>query len=305
MKCLDSIIMDCAGLKYQIIVVDNGSSDGSITAVREGYPDVELIELNVNLGFARANNIGISKSQGDIVFIVNSDTQVNTGSIRSIIDFLDAHLEVGILGPRIIGTDGNVQRSTMAFPSLWNSFCRALALDSLCPKLQFFGGYLMRNFDHDKNIFVDIVNGCFWAVRREALQSVGLMDERFFIYGEDMDWCKRFIHTGWKVCFFAGATVVHHGGASSANAPMRFFLEMQKANLQYWKKHHGRSGAFSYVSIQVLHHLLRSVGYGLALASQLGKNPEALFKLRRSLAAIAWYATNGLWYCTVNSQEKG
>jgi GT2 family glycosyltransferase len=169
----------------------------------------------------------------------------------------------------------------MGFLTLWNISCRALALDAIFPKIKLFGGYLMTFWHKYRN--VDVINGCFWMVRREALDQVGLLDERFFIYAEDIDWCKRFIEAGWKVVYFPRAEALHYGGASSSNAPIRFYIEMQKANLKFWQKHYGRFSYSVYYTINVLHHSLRVLGYSIFRPR---KNKDSSYKIKRSISSI-------------------
>jgi GT2 family glycosyltransferase len=206
----------------EVIVVDNASSDGSPEAVRANYPAVQLICNSGNDGFARGNNIGIRASQGEYLFLVNSDVVVSDGCFEKLLRYMDGHPEIGMLGPRILGSDGKVQRNCMGFPSLWNTLCRAVALDTLFPQSQLFGSHFLTFWNFDDTRPVDVINGCFWVLKRSAVDEVGLLDERFFMYGEDVDWCKRFRQKGWKVVFFGEAEALHYGGASSANAPIKF-----------------------------------------------------------------------------------
>jgi GT2 family glycosyltransferase len=200
---------------------------------------------------------------------------------------MDTHPEVGVLGPRIVGSDGKVQRSTMGFPSLWNTLCRALALDSLFPRSGFFGGQLMTFSSHDVTRAVDVINGCFWVVRRSSMEQVGLLDEQFFMYGEDVDWCKRFNDHGWKVVFFSEAEVLHYGGASSAKAPVRFHIEMQRANYQYWVKHHTRFAVLTFLMISLVHHVVRILGE-LAVYPLRRTRSVSASRIKRGIATIKW-----------------
>jgi len=271
----------------EIIVVDNASSDGSQRAVRDSFPEVTLIINDENYGFAKGNNIGIRASTGHYLFLINSDVVVAEGCFAKLIDYMDEHPEIGMLGPRIVGSDGKVQRSCMGYPSLWNTLCRAFALDSLFPASRLFGSHLLTFWNHDDTRPVEVINGCFWVLRRSAMEEVGLLDERFFIYGEDMDWCKRFNDSGWKVVFYSEAEVLHYGGASSANAPIRFHVEMQRANYQYWMKHHSRLAATSFLLISFLHHSLRIVAE--VAAYSLGHDRSAsAHRIKRGVACIRW-----------------
>ena len=209
--CIESTIRETQNYKTEIIVVDNASTDGSVELVKEQFQHVKLICNDANLGFATANNIGIKNSSGKYIFLINSDVKVLNGTIGLMLAYMNEHPEIGMLGPQILDSNGNIQRSCMGFPTLWNTFCRALALDTLFPKSKLFGGYMMTFWPHDSIRDVNVINGCFWMVKREALDEVGLLDERFFIYAEDKDWCKRFWDAGWKVVYFPEAKAIHYG----------------------------------------------------------------------------------------------
>jgi GT2 family glycosyltransferase len=287
--CLRSVLSQQFSGSLEIIVVDNASSDGSPEAVRDDFPTVKLICNSRNLGFAKANNIGIRHSSGDYLFLINSDVVVSNDCFSKMIRHLDEHHDIGMLGPRIIGANGQVQRSCMGYPSLWNSFSRALALDSLFPQSELLGGQLLTFWHHDDRRSVNVINGCFWALRRAAVEEVGLLDERFFIYGEDVDWCKRFSDHGWNVVFFPDAEALHYGGASSSNAPVRFYLEMQRAHHQYWTKHHSRLATNVFLMINLLHHTVRLIGEtALYPFRYRGNRASARHKIVRNAASLRW-----------------
>jgi GT2 family glycosyltransferase len=290
LQCLESVLPQSSPDLTEVIVVDNASTDGSPQAVGSHYPTVKLIWNGGNDGFAKGNNIGIRASRGEYLFLINSDVVVSQGCFGKLVAYMDAHPEVGILGPKIIGSDGKVQRSTMGYPSLWNTLCRALALDSMFPSSKLVGGHLMTFWNHDVTQAVEVINGCFWVVRRAAMEQVGLLDERFFMYGEDVDWCKRFAEARWEVVFLSEVDVLHYGGASSANAPVKFNVEMQRANSQYWSKHHSRRAAHAFLLISLLHH-------GLRVAGEIATYPfrrttASKFKIRRGIEAIKWIVGN-------------
>jgi GT2 family glycosyltransferase len=286
-QCLQSILVDSEAYDAEIIVVDNASTDGSPELIRHNFPKVKLICNADNLGFAKANNIGINHSKGEYLFLINSDVVVYPNCISSMVDYMEKHPETGMLGPRILGTDGNVQRSCMGYPSLWNLFSRAIFLDSAFPHIKLFNGFMLKNWAHDSIKEVDVINGCFWSVRRKAVEQIGLLDEDFFIYGEDMDWCKRFNNAGWKVVYFPQAESLHYGGASSSNAPVRFYVEMQKANLQYWRKHHVGFSRYAYLCIILLHQLLRVFGNYTYYMLVPSKRDVSNYKAKRSIATIS------------------
>jgi GT2 family glycosyltransferase len=285
-ECLQSLRENCQ-VPAEIIVVDNASSDGSPELVRTDYPECRLVETDANLGFAKGNNIGIALATGKYLFLVNSDVKFLPGCVENLLELMEANPDVALAGPQMQGADGSIRRSTMRFPTLWNSFCRAMALDSVFPRSGVFAGYLMGDFNHQQTREVEILNGWFWVVRREALDQVGGLDEDFFMYGEDMDWSYRFRKAGWRNVFCAESTAVHYGGASSAVAPARFYVEKQRANVQYWKKHHGRFAAFVYLWTVLLQELLRTVGYTVAYLSRASIREKAAAKIRRSLLCVA------------------
>jgi GT2 family glycosyltransferase len=146
----------------------------------------------------------------------------------------------------------------------------------------------MKYWAHDEIRKVGVLRGCFWMVRREALDKIGLLDEDFFFYGEDIDWCKRFQKAGWDVAFYPGAEAIHIGAASSSNAPTRFYIEMQKADLQYWRKYHGRIGEFSYRIVILIRHGIRVIVGAVLYLFPGSRKKQVLFKLRRSVACVRW-----------------
>jgi GT2 family glycosyltransferase len=288
LQCLESLTPAVCRFPMEIIVVDNDSSDGSAEMVENNFPKVRLIRNPTNLGFAKANNLGIAASAGRYVCLINSDVKVLPDCISRLVDYCEQNPDVGMVGPRIIGGDGKLQRSCRGFPTLWNMFCRALALDSIFPKIKLFTGYSLSYWPQNDTRPVDILTGCFWLVRRETLAQVGLLDETFFMYGEDMDWSRRFWLNGSKLVFVSSAEAIHYGGASSSNSPIRFYIEKQRADLQYWKKHHSRIATGLFFLISCLLLLLRMTGYSFALLLRKGARRVYQYKIKRSLACLKW-----------------
>ena len=286
--CLNSLIENQDGYSQEIIVVDNNSSDGSAGTVEKEYPQVKLIRNEENLGFAKANNIGIEAGSGKYVALVNSDIVVLGDCIKKMIEFMDRNPLVGMVGPRILNPDRTLQVSCKHFPSIWNNLCQVLGLNYVFPKSVFFSDWFMDYWSHDEQRSVDVLSGCFWMVRRAALDEVGLLDEKFFIYAEDIDWCRRFCQAGWDIKFYPDSEAIHFGGASSANAPVSFYIEMQKADLQYWRKHHGRSGKLIYWMIILLRQLVRVPVFALRYLIRAKNRDTARFKFKRAFACIGF-----------------
>jgi hypothetical protein len=287
-ECLDSLREHCNSLSAEVIVVDNASTDGTPEMISEVFPEFTLIRNTENLGFAKANNIGMARSLGEYVCLVNSDVKFTNDCISPMLDYLRENPAAGMLGPKMLTLKGGVARSTMRFPTLWNSFCRAMGLDIVFRKSRIFGGFMMADFDHQTTRPVEVLNGWFLLIPRSSLERVGLLDPEFFMYGEDLDWCYRFNLAGEQVVFFAGAEAIHYGGASSSNAPVRFSMEMSRADWQLWCKHRGIAARAAYFIILALHHSIRLVGCSGAYLCLPSRRASIRLKLRKSVASLQW-----------------
>lgn len=288
LQCLRSIIPQLQTRQFEIVIVDNASTDGSAQSFREAYPSAIVIENPTNIGFAAANNRGLKSCTGRYVLLVNSDVIVRDGCIAALWDFMEKHIEVGLVGPKVLNPDLTIQESCREFPTLWNSLCRAFALDTAFPKSRLFSRQLMRYWSHDETRTVDILSGCFWMARQNALQSVGPLDERFFMYAEDKDWCKTFWERGWKVVYHPKAQAIHYAAASSSRDPVRFYVEMQRANLLYWKKHSGLVYQRFMWAIMILNNMIRLLSSCVVVATPLSGRREAVGRIRKSAAAMKW-----------------
>jgi GT2 family glycosyltransferase len=303
-NCLKSIYSHRPSKEFEVVVVDNCSSDGSGRMLETDFPQVVLIKNEANYGFAKANNIGIRHSRGKYLVLVNSDVEVQAGCFDKICEFMDQNPRIGLSGPLILNSDESVQASCRKFPSLWRSFCEAAWLNQIFNNSSFFSAERMLFFRHDSTRRVNVLSGCFWAARRDALGDVGLLDERFFIYAEDMDWCRRFWESGWEVVFYPEARAIHHSGGSSNNAPLRFSQEQLKARLQYWKKYHGRPVVLVFSLILLLHHGLRALGeICLVAVGKSGNQSAAAGRIGTRFASFAavWQMTVGLFRRSYNS----
>lgn len=279
-QCLSSISSNGgAGIAAEIIVIDNASTDGSPEMVAEFFPGVVLVRLQENLGFAKGNNIGIARARGRYLALVNSDVELRKGCMETLVQFMDTRPKVGLVGPRILNADGSLQSSCRRFPRLWRVACRTLALDDIFPRLT--------HPAHESGP-VDVLSGCFWFARKAAIDEVGNLDERFFMYSEDVDWCRRFRDAGWGVQYVPQAEAVHYGGASSRNAPVRFYIEMYRAQLQYQRKHGGPLAALAFGALVFLHQAIRWAGQSLVAAVRPAARTDAAYKARRSLACMKW-----------------
>ncbi len=223
LNCLHSIYEQTKNISFEVIVVDNASSDDSTEAIKKTFPKVSLVENPKNLGFAAANNQGIRQAKGRYVLLLNSDTRVLEGAIDKSVGFADSHPEAGVVGCRTLSPDGSLQYNCFMFPSLLNLVISMTRLSKGFSKNRFFGRVRLTWWDYDTVREVDVVAGCFMLVRRQALDEVGPMTEEYFMYSEDTDWCWRFHRHGWKVLYTPEPSILHVWGASSSQC----FLEMK------------------------------------------------------------------------------
>jgi GT2 family glycosyltransferase len=235
--CLKSVYEQTAINKLEVIVIDNLSTDDSVRMIKEKFPQVILIENPENKGFAAANNQGMAVASGRYVLFLNSDTIVLDNAIAKTVAFADSHPDVAVVGCRVLNRDRTLQNTCFMSPSILNMLLSSCYLYKLFPKSRFFGRERMSWWDRSDVREVDVVTGCFLLVRREAMDQVGLLDERFFIYGEETDWCYRFKKAGWKILFTPSAEIIHLGGASTRQVSSEMFLQYTKSMLLFFKKH--------------------------------------------------------------------
>jgi GT2 family glycosyltransferase len=223
----------------EIILVDNASTDGSVEMVRSEFPQMRLIVNEGNPGFAVANNQGISVARGRYVLLLNPDTEVLGDALLKMVAFADKNPDVGVVGPQLLNADGSVQSSRRRFPTLATAFFESTWLQPCAPRRLLERYYVLDRAD-DEVLDVDWVKGAALMARREAIDRVGLLDERFFMYSEELDWCRRFRDGGWRVVYLPTAQVVHFEGKSSEQViPVRH-IHFQTSKVRYFRKHRGR-----------------------------------------------------------------
>jgi len=258
-RSLKSIYQNVKGISFEIVVVDNGSRDNSVRMIRNKFPQVKLIENRENLGFARANNQAIEQSRARYFLLFNPDSSFKASPPHKMIKFMDNHPQVGILGCKILNTDGTIQPSNASFPNLFTEFLRAFQLKKLIPGVRARGKigekwrgilgstlkeYLRVYWDSETIREVDWVTGACLLARRKAIEEVGLLDENFFMYYEDADWCYRMRNKDWKTYYFPFFEVVHYVGKSDSRFSPRTFIERHKSMYYYFRKHKGKKAVF-------------------------------------------------------------
>jgi N-acetylglucosaminyl-diphospho-decaprenol L-rhamnosyltransferase len=232
-QCLESV----RGIPT--VVVDNGSSDGTPAFVRERFPEVEVVEAE-NRGLAAGWNRGLEATDGSYVLILNADAWLVGDSLARLVAEAHTRPLAAIVAPRLSNPDGTLQRSVRGFPTVWRLATEYLGLRKLAPRSSALNAFYAGGFDHDEVREVEFVMGACMLVRRDAIDAVGPLDEDFFLFSEETDWCYRFREAGWKVVFFPGAECVHVRGASHGG---RLYRENLRGHLRFLAKHHGDATA--------------------------------------------------------------
>jgi GT2 family glycosyltransferase len=234
LHCLESIFKMGTGIQREVIVVDNGSRDGSGVEVKKAFPVVHLIQNDRNIGFAKATNQGFKNSSGRYVLLLNPDTQVKEGAIERFISFMDTHSDAGLSGAQLLNENGSKQNSIANFPSIATELLNKSLLRWLFPKR--FPG---KGREYSGPIEVDSVIGACMMVRREALDQVGLLDEGYFLFLEETDWCYRMKKAGWKIYHVPQAEVYHFQGRSAETVKKRAKVEFYRSRYHFFKKNRG------------------------------------------------------------------
>lgn len=292
LECIESLVCDLQNVPYEIIVVDNNSSDDSVAAVRQQYPQVRLILNDSNLGFAKANNIGIVQASGKYIAFVNSDIKILPGCFLPLVRYMETHADAGCIGPRIFNPDTTYQLSSRHFPTLWNSFIEALGIHNYFMRSRFFSGEFMWLDKQKEPCDVDILSGCFWFIRAQALKRVGGLDETFFFYGEDKDYCMRYRRAGWKVIYVPEARVIHYGGASSSLRPVEYYYQLQRAYIQFWKKYYPPYKQQLFLILLFLSHGIRILQNSIFVLIFFNSRNKNRMKMQLSLKAFLWLLKN-------------
>ncbi len=242
-RCLRSVLANLHTRTLanpQIIVVDNGSSDGTVEMVRTEFPGIHLIANDENRGFPAANNQGLAVAQGRYVLLLNPDTEVRDDALATMVAFADTHLDVGMIGPQLLNPDGSVQSSRRRLPTLATAFFESTWLEPCAPR-RLLERYYISDRPDDAIQDVDWITGAAMLARREAIDEVGPMDEGFFMYSEELDWCRRFGEAGWRVVYLPTAQIVHHVGKSSEQVVAARHIHFQTSKVRYFRKYHGRA----------------------------------------------------------------
>ncbi|WP_138496212.1 glycosyltransferase family 2 protein [Paenibacillus pinistramenti] len=239
--CIQSVYASKTRYTYEIILIDNHSADNTVAAVSDAYPEVRVIANDTNAGFAKANNQGMAIARGRYVLLLNSDTVVLPHTLETMISFMDGTPEVGASGCKIVLPDGSLDKACKrGFPTPSASFYYAFGFSRLFPSNPRFNQYQLGFRNPDESYPVDCLVGAFMLVRQEVIRQVGGLDESFFMYGEDIDWCYRIKQAGWEIYYNSDTSIVHFKGGSARRRPFKIVYEFHRAMLLFHRKHYQR-----------------------------------------------------------------
>ncbi len=270
-----------ASLAVETLVVDNGSGDGTVAAVRERFPWAELVALPRNLGFAAGNNAGLARARGRYVALLNNDTEVLPGCFEACVRHLDAHPGVGVVGPQLLHPDGRLQNSIHNAPTLLGELVPRGVLESVWPRR-----FPSKRFRHDGPLEVEAVLGACMVARREALEAVGPLPEDYFFFLEETDWLFAMRAAGWRVVHLPEARLLHHHGATTKKrVPLATRIEYHRSLYHFFRKRRGAGRAAAVVAVRVAKLVLAL----LALAPLALVVPRERERWRERAAILAWH----------------
>jgi GT2 family glycosyltransferase len=285
-ECLDSIYRETSAISFEVIVSDNGSTDGSADEIEKKYPQVRIVRNGANLGFARGNNEGIKIAKGELVLILNPDTIILDRALEKLVSFAQNHPEAGAFGCRVLNPDGSFQNPARPIPSVMGYLIAALCLRWLAHISDVFASDVYPGWDGTTERTIGFQSGCCVLFRSRTLNELKGFDERFFYHFEESDLCFRVWKAGSSILYFPGAEITHLGGQSVGRFPIRFKLETYRSQYRFFYKHYGRRGVTQVRLVTLLSLRLRKVGYRLL---RLLRPSEALHnRLKMYEVALAW-----------------
>ena len=279
-QCLASVVSDLPSI--EVYVVDNASVDGSAQMVSRQFPSVHLVENAENVGFAVANNQAILRAKGHYVMLLNSDTQVHDGALETMIKFMDDHPRAGACGPLLLNADGTLQVSCHPMLTPWREFWRLLFLDQLWRRAT----YDMPSWDMKRSRDVEVIKGACFVLRREALDQVGLLDQRYFMYTEEVDLCYRLRRAGWRLVWIPQACVTHFGGGSTRKLAETMYVELYRSKVQFFRKFGGEAYARLFKILVASAYLPRLIFATIGVLFSRKLTPQA-HTFRRLLTEIS------------------
>lgn len=239
-NAIDSVKRSMTKYRYEVILVDNHSTDHSVKSIKAKHQDIKLIENDQNVGFAVANNQAMKMATGRYILLLNSDTEIRPDTLEVMLEYMDQRPNIGASGCKVLLPNGNLDKACRrGFPTPSASFYYLFGLSKRFPNNPKFTQYHLEHLSHEKEHPVDSLVGAFMLVRRKAIDEVGLLDENFFMYGEDIDWCYRIKQAGWDIYYYPETSIIHYKGASSSKRkPFKLIYEFHRAMFLFHKKHY-------------------------------------------------------------------
>jgi len=289
LACVRSVLEQTRAITLEVLVVDNHSRDGSAAAIAAALPEVRLIANTENRGFAAANNQALRVARGRYLLLLNPDTLVIDGAVEKMVAYLDARPDVGCAGCQVLRDADTIQQTCFRFPSVLHVLLDLTGLARRFPQSRLLGRSWMRWWERRSERDVDVVSGMFMLVRREAAQQVGPLDEDYFVYGEEADWCWRLRRQGWRCVFTPVARIIHRegGGQSTRQVSVRMYVQLQKSILIFLRKHRGRA---SWLAARLLFALAMTMRYAMgAPTGWLTRSATRCARARRAGAAARFH----------------
>lgn len=280
--CLRSIYEETHDIDIEVIVSDNGSTDGSLEFISHNYPSVRIVANGINLGFAKGNNVGIALSSGEYVLILNPDTIIHDGALQKWVAFADCHPEAGAFGCRVLNRDGSYQGSARPFPTIRRDWIAALYLRSLAYLSDVFISDTYTGWKGNTERVIDWQSGCCVMIRSNVLKSLGGFDGDFFYHFEEVDLCRRVWDAGYPILYTPTAVITHLGGQSVNRFPIRFELEKYRSRYRYYYKHFGANGARRCRYVVLAWFRVRQLGwslFGLLSPSEVLNSRLAMYRV--------------------------
>jgi GT2 family glycosyltransferase len=263
-NCLQSLLKELEGVDAEVFLVDNDSADQSAAMVEKEFPQIRLIANDSNRGFAAANNQALALASGEFILLLNPDTVVHPGAIKTLLGFMQTHARAAIVAPQLLESNGAVQRSCRQFPTFLGMLYELLGLSKIFPDQAKFRQYKMLDWNHDDERQVDQPEGACLLLRRAVIEEVGVLDEGFFMLFEEVDWCYRIKEKGWQIWFTPSAQVTHHYGQSIKQVKTKMILSSHRGLYRFWHKHYRGNrwylDGIAYSGLMILAYM-RIVGY--------------------------------------------
>ena len=287
-SCLKSIYENTAKSNFEIIVVDNCSTDGSVEMINENFPNVMIISNDTRKGYGFSNNRSFERSSGKYFLVLNEDMLVLPNALDQMLEIITKNPEIGALGCRLLNPDGTLQHSCSYFPTLFNEI-----FSNLIPYHLFFPNSRFRShmyhWDHNQDKEVDVIKGCCILIPHDFIEKEGLFDEQFFLFSDEYDLCKRIKNAGLKVFFSPKAEIIHYGRVTVDKLNTESHLIFLESLIKYYKKHHGSIYSFLVKIVHFVGNTIRFCGWSLFWLVIRNKRPQATDKLKRIFGFYRWF----------------